>query len=463
LPVTFLAKAVDYWRGFSSGSVNRRIFYAMTIITAGTLVVKVAAVLKDIVIAGSFGLGDEVDAFLLALVIPTFAVMVLAQSFNGAFMPAYIRIRERESVTAANRLFGHVMVLSFCILLACTGVLALSGEPLLGLLVSEISSGKRALVHELYLILLPFLLQSGQLHLWASVLNAGEKFALVALAPVLTPAIVIALLLLSGTAGVDIRVVAWATVLGSAAELAVIGFALARRGLLPKPRWNAGMREAGEVARQYLPLVLSAVLMSGSTVIDQVMASWLGSGSVAALNFGNKIPAFLSGIGITALGTAVLPHFSRLVAIGDHAALRHTIKTYARLILLITVPVTAAFIVSSEWLVRLVFERGAFHHADTLLVARIQQMYLLQVPFFVLGILGVRVLVAMSKNHLLTIMALVNLVVNVIGNLVFMRWFGVSGIALSTSVVYIVSMSMILVLLARSLAQLGTQKLPAIS
>jgi putative peptidoglycan lipid II flippase len=77
-----------------------------------------------------------------------------------------------------------------------------------------------------------------------------------------------------------------------------------------------------------------------------------------------------------------------------------------------------------------------------------------QVPFFVLGILGVRALVAMSKNHLLTIMSLVNVVVNVVGNVIFMGWFGVSGIALSTSVVYVVSMTMIWILVHRNLVRL---------
>jgi putative peptidoglycan lipid II flippase len=66
----------------------------------------------------------------------------------------------------------------------------------------------------------------------------------------------------------------------------------------------------------------------------------------------------------------------------------------------------------------------------------------------------VRVLLAMSKNHLLTLMSVINLVVNVIGNIVFMRWFGVSGIALSTSLVYVVSMIMILIFVARTLGEL---------
>src|ERR1700694_1462359 len=112
---------------------------------------------------------------------------------------------------------------------------------------------------------------------------------------------------------------------------------------------------------------MSAMIMSNSSVIDQAMAAWLGSGSVAALNYGNKIPAFLAGIGATALGTAVLPHFSRLVVLGDHVSLRHTLKTYTRWILAISVPCTVVFIVGSEWIVKLLFERGAFRPEDTVI------------------------------------------------------------------------------------------------
>jgi putative peptidoglycan lipid II flippase len=99
------------------------------------------------------------------------------------------------------------------------------------------------------------------------------------------------------------------------------------------------------------------------------------------------------------------------------------------------------------------FQRGAFTPADTALVGFIQQMYFLQVPFFMLGMLGVRLLLATSRTYLLTIMSVVNLTVNVVGNLVFMRWLGVSGIALSSAVVYMISMTMIWLLVRRYLAE----------
>lgn len=457
--MTVLGKALHRFRGFATGSVNHRILYATAVIVAVSFAVKVAMIVKDSVVAGSFGLGDELDAFLIALVIPTFAMGLLTNSFAAAFMPTYIRLREKEGPDAAKCLFAHVIVVNLCILLACTGVLAATGYSLLKLLASQFSAQKLELAYGAYLILLPSVILDGQLSLWRSALNAGEKFALVAFSPILTPLfIIVVLVVFVAGEGVHINVLAWGTVIGCAAELVVLGFALAYRGLLPMPRWHRKMRSASEVLKQYVPLVASAMIMGSAAVIDQAMASWLDSGSVAALNYGIKIPGILTGIGLTALGTAVLPHFSRLVALGDYAGLKHTLKTYARWIIMLSIPSTILFMACSEWMVKLLFERGAFRAEDTALVAQVQQMYLLQVPFFVLGILGVRALIAMSKNHLLTIMAVVNLVVNVIGNLIFMRWLGVSGIALSTSLVYMISMSMIWWLVARNLSRLQPDK-----
>jgi putative peptidoglycan lipid II flippase len=85
------------------------------------------------------------------------------------------------------------------------------------------------------------------------------------------------------------------------------------------------------------------------------------------------------------------------------------------------------------------FERGAFTPEATSLVARVQILYLVQVPFDIVSIVLVRLISAFTSNHLLAWGAAINLVVNVVLNWLFMRWIGVSGIALSTTFVYIVS------------------------
>jgi putative peptidoglycan lipid II flippase len=186
-------------------------------------------------------------------------------------------------------------------------------------------------------------------------------------------------------------------------------------------------------------MVAGAFLMCGTDLIDQSMAAMLGPGSVSALNYGNKIVAFMHGIGAFALSTAALPYFSRMVAVDDWTGVRNNLKIYTNMILWVTVPVTVIGCVLSEYMVMMLFERGAFSNQDTGLVGQIQRLYLLQVPFYMLSILTVRLISSLKANHVLMWGAAINLLLNVILNYVFMLWIGISGIALSTSAVYLVS------------------------
>jgi putative peptidoglycan lipid II flippase len=67
----------------------------------------------------------------------------------------------------------------------------------------------------------------------------------------------------------------------------------------------------------------------------------------------------------------------------------------------------------------------------------VQQMFFLQIPFYSLGLLYVRMLSSLKGNRFVMWGALLGFFINVLMNLVLMRVMGVAGLALSTSVVYI--------------------------
>ena len=169
------------------------------------------------------------------------------------------------------------------------------------------------------------------------------------------------------------------------------------------------------------------------------MAAMLGPGRVAALSYGGKVVSFVTVVGATALGTAVLPHFSRLVAASDWQGVRHTVRTYVRLILYVTVPLTLVAVWFSKPLVQAIFQRGAFTSTDGEVVSRVQVFLLLQVPSYIIGILIVRLISSLQSNSILMWGCVINFVLNVILNWVLMRWLDVAGIALSTALVIMVS------------------------
>jgi putative peptidoglycan lipid II flippase len=96
--------------------------------------------------------------------------------------------------------------------------------------------------------------------------------------------------------------------------------------------------------------------------------------------------------------------------------------------------------VFSKALVRLFYQRGAFTGADTYLVSWVQICYSFQVPFYVLGALLVRFLSSVRRNDVVLWVAAVNLVLDIVLNLVLMRWWGIAGIAMSSSLVCVVSL-----------------------
>ncbi len=440
--ISALQTTFDQWITWSKRSVNRRIFAAMITVGGLSIVVKLAATAKHLVVAHQFGTSDALDAFLIAFLLPSFAINVAAGSFNAAFMPTYIQVRERGGREEAQKLFSSVMVWSTILLLVVSAILALLAPYVLPIMGSSFDPEKQAVTRSLFYVTLPVLIISGLATIWASVLNAGERFALAAIVPVVTPVMAVIVLLAMGKFW-GIYALAIGTVGGFVLEAGLLAWGLRQHGLCLIPRWHGMSPAMKQVVRQYAPMAAGALLMGGTGIIDQSMAASLGSGSVSALSYGNKVIALMLGIGSMALSTAVFPHFSRMTAVSDWVGVRHTLKTYTRLVLVVTVPCTLIVICFSESIVSLLFERGAFTGADTRLVGQIQALYAIQVPFYVLGIMGVRLLSALTKNQILMAISAINLMTNVFGNYVFMHYMGVIGISLSTSVVYAISMSLI--------------------
>lgn len=411
---------------------------AMVTVAALTLVNAVAGALRDVVIAGTFGAGAELDAFLVAFVLPSFALSVVAGSLTAAFLPTYVRVREHQGDAAAQRLFASTVVATTVLLTVVAAVLFVAGYRLLPRLASAFTPAQIALSRALFLILVPAVVIKGMSTIWGAVLNANRRFALVAATPALAPGCAIVFLLLS-VRRLGVFALAVGIVAGYALEAVVLGRGLRRHGIGLKPAWHGISPELRQVARQYAPTIASGVMMSSTTLVDQTMAASLPAGSVSMLNFGSKLVALVCTVGSMALGTVLLPVYSELVARDDWAGVRAILRRYGTVVVLSTLPLVACLAAFREPIVALVFQRGAFSHEDTMHVATVQLFAALQIPFYLLATLTVRLISSLRANEILMWGAILNFFVNIGLNYAFMREWGVAGIALSTSLVYLVS------------------------
>jgi putative peptidoglycan lipid II flippase len=122
-----------------------------------------------------------------------------------------------------------------------------------------------------------------------------------------------------------------------------------------------------------------------------------------------------------------------MIALEDWEGCRHTLRTWVRLTALVSAPIATGLIVGAHLLIRVTFQHGAFGPRDTAVVTPVLAMYALQIPFFVSSRVFYRFIVAMRRTDLIFYCGAINLVLDIVLNLVLMRWFGVAGIALATS------------------------------
>lgn len=407
-----------------------------------TSATKVAAAVKVAVTARYFGAGDELDAFLIAFLLPGFFVDTIAGTFTPSLVPELMKAR---ATGTERRVAGVGLAMVLAAMLPLTLVLGITARWMVPLLGSSFSASKVDLTVVLLLSMLLWLPLGACSATWRAVLNAHGRVALAAGVQMATPLLTMALLFFGG-AQWGVYVLCAAVIVGSLTEFATLGLAVRGLGYSLRPAWGP---EAAAIRTQYLPLLAGTLIVSGCGLVDQAVAGSLGTGSVSALSYGVKYAAVLIAIGGTGMATAVLPEFSRLVTQGRWTELRRALRLHAGVAMAVMLPVTLAFYVWSDWVVRVTFQRGEFGAEEALLVTGIQRFALWIVPVAVMLLIAQRLATALSDTGLILRAGVAAMAANIAGDFLLPQWFGVSGVALASFSGYTVYLTGLLILLYR--------------
>jgi putative peptidoglycan lipid II flippase len=415
-----------------NASGHRRILSDTVTVGIWMALAKAIGAAKIFVAAHLFGTGDAMDAYLIAFLIPSFIADVLAAPLDTVLVPAFVRRRDREGRGAAEVLYSNILIGGFFVLaLLALIVIALSGV-LLSLLGSSFSAGKLSFTRLLMLAMLPVVPMSSAWVASRAVLNAEKRFALAAGLPMITPILSIVVLLAAGRR-LGVEVLAAATTAGVFLQSAACMWAARRLGFRVRPVWSGAAGILRVVWAQYLPVVSMSLLMGLSALIDQAMAARLGSGSASAFNYGTRLVSVLMSLGPLAIGTAVLPNVSELIAAGARLQAYRILQRYALITTAVGAAVAAVLALASPAIMGVVLAGGRFDEAAIRLVANIQALSLIQLPIAVLLAIGFRLVSAEMANRLLYGIAVASVPLTVLFNIAFMHWMGLPGLAVAAS------------------------------
>ena len=343
---------------------------------AGIFLSRIAGLIRERAIAHYLGISAAAGAFRAALRIPNLLQNLLGEGvLSASFIPVYARLlaegREAEASRVA-RAVGTLLALAASVI-ALLGVVA--AGPLVEILAPGFHGDSRELTIALVRVLFPGVALL-VLSAWClGVLNSHRKFFLSYVSPVLWNAALIAAAIIAGRrlAGHDddqAMWLAWGAVIGSAAQFLVQlpTVILLLRGLRP----SLAVRDPGvqTTLRAFVPVLLGRGSVQLSGYIDQVIASYLGEGIVAAMFNAQTLyllPVSLFGMAVSA---AELPEMSS--ATGDASAraehLQRRLRGALRRVVFLVVPSAVAFVAIGGSIVALLFQSGRFNAQDTTVV-----------------------------------------------------------------------------------------------
>jgi putative peptidoglycan lipid II flippase len=199
-------------------------------------------------------------------------------------------------------------------------------------------------------------------------------------------------------------------------------------------------------------------LINVNAVIDTLVASRLIDPSLApaAIEKAFRLYMLPQGLFSVAVATVLFPTFSRLAARGDARELMRLIGVGLRQVGFLLAPAAVVSAVLAVPITRLIYQRGSFTPEDTQIVAGCLAAFSLGLAFNGWMLVLNRAFFSQQSNWLPTSVALANLGLNAVLDLLLYR-VGIWGIPLATSLVNVAAVVALLVALRRRSASLDVR------
>lgn len=396
-------------------------------ITIFTLGGQALALVTQIVITAAFGAGSDMDAFLAASAAPQYLVTIVLGTLGFVFIPVFVQYNATGREKEAWQIASGVITLGILTL----GGLALGGvifaRPLLRWMAPGLSPESLDMATRVAMITWPTIMATGLVSLFTGIYQAHQRFAWPAAVPVIGALVnlgmVVALMRSLGVLGVALAATTSLVLQATLLLPIVLGSGRVRFMLnLQHP----GLRR---VMHLLWPLVLSALFMRWTPLIDCYLASGLGEGAISHLGYAFKLTnlcaAFISG----GISTVIFPRFALNTAGGNMTGLRQEISWGLRGIWLTTAP--AIFIGGALALpfVTILFQRGQFSTVDAQAVAVLFQVYLFAMAGMCLGNITGRAMYALQRTRVIAVMGILEAISYALYTPLLAKLWGISGIA----------------------------------
>lgn len=437
---------------------SRKIAKAAVLITILAVISKFFGLIREIILAHYYGISTEMDAYVVAVMIPTVLGSVIRACIITAFIPIYNGYLAQKEHCAAKRLADTSLTLIVVVSIVVGIILCLFASPLITMMAPGFSTNLHQLTVSLLRITMPIMLFFSILGLINAIQQSQDIFVYPAIVG-LTANLVIILLVVGFAEKIGIYAAALGSVIAVVMQVIIQWPGLRKCNYYPQFAFDYNHPGIRKMAILLGPILLGTAATQANLFVDRFLASFLPTGSIAALNYANKINTVFINLFVMSLITVTFPSLSKFAAQGETNAFKRSLSTSIRIVLYITMPIVTALMIFNNQVVELLLQRGAFDKVAT-------QATSYALFFFSVGMVGMSLVEILNRAFYALqetkIPAIVNIGVvglNILFNIILIPYLAHGGLALGTSIAVTIGVIILLKILRRKLGNFGEKRL----
>ncbi len=440
---------------------SRSLASIASIVAIATLISKIVGLVREQIVAAAFGVGEVVNAYAYAYVIPGF-LLILLGGINGPFHSALVSVLAKRDKSEAAPLVETVTTLVTAMLLIVTVILVVFAGTCIDLLAPGLEQEVREIAIFQLRIMAPVAMLAGLIGIGFGTLNAADQYWLPSISPLFSSiTIVIGVGILLWQIGEQLNtpqyfqtgslILAGGTLAGAILQWLAQLIAQWRSGLGSlRLRFDWRIPGVMDVLKVMTPATLSSGMLQINVYTDLYFVSYL-SGAAAAMRYANFIVLTPVGIISNMILVPFLPVFSRLAAPENWQELKVRIRQGLFLTALTMLPLTAVFLSLALPIVKLIYQRYQFNEEAAQLVAPLLMVYGSGMFFYLGRDVLVRVFYALGDGETPFRVSIINIFLNVILDYFLVKSFAAPGVVMATISVNVFSMLIFLWILHRRL------------
>ena len=456
-PETDLPAETDLPPGPGGSAPEKRGRLALSTIffSLATAASRVAGLAREVVAASLFGISGPMSAFTVAFQVPNLIRALFADAaLQPAFVPIFTEQIEQGKFKEAFRMASTMLLLVTMVLGAITAIFILFAGTIMPLFAPGFSGYIEHLMIVLSQIMFPILILLGVTGVVVGILNSYDRFSAFAISPLFwNLAIITTLVVLTPHFAEDKQIYAYAigVLIGTVVQLLIPTWDLRHTPFRFTIKVDFKDPHVRRVLLLMVPVTLSLGLINFNLLVNSFFGSLVSDAAPAAIDKAFRIYQLPQGIFSVAIATVLFPTLARFATRGDYSNLRKTLGKGMRQIVFVLLPATAAILVLSEPMIRIVYQRGEFNAAETDLVATALFWFALSLPTNGMFLLLSRTFFGLQQPWIPTFIALGNLLVTAIASWLLYKPYGVAGIVAATAIATTISVAAQAIILRRRL------------